>query len=186
VNPSSRWWSFSRNSLSRPPYKKGAEANWIQRETLTTDGSGVYGTAEVVSSSGARDADSRVRAVASHRSSGNGAFSGSGPAMVRLQWRQWAGGSVSMVGASLVVLNGSGLGQIRSVVGEGVENGTLYLDSPLDGYITYAADRSDTDAAVANSNGAIDGNDSNGNSDGKRKRVDGTSTDRIAIAVHQM
>ena len=31
LNPSSRWWSVSRNRLSRPPYKHGAEQNWIQR-----------------------------------------------------------------------------------------------------------------------------------------------------------
>lgn len=39
-NPSARWCSFTRNTLSRPPYRKGTEQNWVQRETLTTDGSG--------------------------------------------------------------------------------------------------------------------------------------------------
>ena len=44
TNPSSRWWSFTRNNLSRPAYTKGTEQNWNQRESLTTDGSGTVQT----------------------------------------------------------------------------------------------------------------------------------------------
>ena len=45
-HPSSRFWSFARNLMTRPPFQTGAgmERNWIQRETMTTDGSGAFAT----------------------------------------------------------------------------------------------------------------------------------------------
>ena len=134
LNPSARWWSFTRNSLSRPPYKTGSEANWIQRETLTTDGGASYGTAVVLSSSSADGGGGGTTTT------GGDTANDANNATVLLKWRQWSGNPV--VGASLVVLNGSGLGQLRRVVGVGPENGTLYLDAPLDGFVTRAVDGS--------------------------------------------
>eukprot|EP01049_Picozoa_sp_SAG25_P026696 SAG25_NODE_13451_length_267_cov_0.607143_1_plen_45_part_01 len=43
---------MARNHMSRPPYMHGAEQNWIQRETLTTDGSGSWGTATIAAMTG--------------------------------------------------------------------------------------------------------------------------------------
>jgi hypothetical protein len=54
THSSSRWWSVARNRLSRPPYQPGAEQNWVQRETLTTDGSGSWGTAHIATMVGAK------------------------------------------------------------------------------------------------------------------------------------
>ena len=112
-HPSSRFWSVTRNALSRPPFEKGAEQNWVQRETLTTDGSGAFGSATVVSMSGAT---------------------------VHLKWLVWS--TVPNIGTTLVVLDGPGRGQSRLVVGvDSSANGTLTLDSPLDGWVSSAANR---------------------------------------------
>ena len=54
THPSSRWWSVARNHLSRPQYEHGAEQNWIQRETITTDGSGEWCAGRISSISGAQ------------------------------------------------------------------------------------------------------------------------------------
>eukprot|EP01043_Picozoa_sp_COSAG02_P103713 COSAG02_NODE_39723_length_413_cov_1.449045_1_plen_134_part_10 len=40
AHPSSRFWSVSRNTLTRPPSSYADKQIWTQRETLTTDGSG--------------------------------------------------------------------------------------------------------------------------------------------------
>jgi hypothetical protein len=111
-HPSSRFWSVARNSLSRPPFEKGAEQNWVQRETITTDGSGAFGSATIASMDGA---------------------------MVHLKWLVWA--TTPIVGTTFVVLDGPGRGQSRLVVGVSATNGTITLDSPLDSWVSTAANR---------------------------------------------
>lgn len=112
-NPSARWCSFTRNTLSRPPYRKGTEQNWVQRETLTTDGSGGdSGTAVVLR-------QDRVTTTAT--------------TTIHLRWLTWQ--ATPRVGLSVLVLAGSGMGQLRRIVGVGPDNGTVALDGPLDDWV---------------------------------------------------
>lgn len=124
TNPSSRWWSIARNELSRPPFHPGTEQNWIQRETMTTDGSGAYGSAHIQSVSGTT---------------------------VKLAWLQWA--SPPVLGTTLAVLAGPGRGQTRSVVGIEA-NGTIVLDAPLDGWVALASAPQPSIVAVISSFGS--------------------------------
>ena len=105
-NPSSRFWSVARNRLSRPPYKHGAEQNWVQRETLTTDGSGSWGTAHITSMAGAT-----------------------------LQLRWLTLGTAPVPGTTLLVLQGPGVGQSRLITAVGPTNKSVVLDRPLDGWV---------------------------------------------------
>jgi hypothetical protein len=52
---------------------------------------------------------------------------------IKLKWLVWANPPVA--GSSLLVLNGSGVGQLRRIVGVGADNGTLVLDAPLDSWV---------------------------------------------------
>jgi hypothetical protein len=47
LHPSSRWWSFARNLMTRPANKTNVRS-WTQRETLTTDGSGEWAPSAVI------------------------------------------------------------------------------------------------------------------------------------------
>jgi hypothetical protein len=115
-NPSARWWSFTRNALSRPPYHKGTEQNWVQRETLTTDGSGGdSGTAVVLSQEGLATSTETTETT------------------IHMRWLTWQ--ATPRVGLSLLVLAGSGMGQLRRIVDVGPGNGTVVLDGPLDAWV---------------------------------------------------
>ena len=107
THPSSRYWSVARNRYSRPAYHKGTEQNWIQRETITTDGPGAFGMGKIVTMSGTN---------------------------VTLSWLAWV--HTPLVGATLVVLDGPGRGQHRLVTGVGSFNGTVELDAPLDDWVS--------------------------------------------------
>ena len=136
-NPSSRWWSVARNSMSRPPYKHGAEQNWIQRETLTTDGSGSWGTGHITSMS----------------------MSGT---TLQLGWLTL--GTTPVPGTTLLVLAGPGVGQSRLITAVGNisrdadhVNGSIVLDRPLDDWVVTQEEayaRRDTTTNSSNSTGA--------------------------------
>eukprot|EP00038_Savillea_parva_P015167 m.219062 g.219062 ORF g.219062 m.219062 type:complete len:317 (-) comp30322_c0_seq1:122-1072(-) len=106
TRPISRFYSFARNTLSRPPYVPGNEQNWDQRETLTTDGSGAYGTGTAVSVQGTS---------------------------IHLSWNQYV--SPPLVGCTIMVLQGPGSGQHRTVVAVGSVNGSMVMDAPLDDWV---------------------------------------------------
>eukprot|EP01052_Picozoa_sp_SAG31_P065317 SAG31_NODE_24149_length_488_cov_0.786632_1_plen_147_part_01 len=52
VHPSSRWWSYARNAMRRPPSGYYEKQIWTQRETLTTDGSGWWASGHAESATG--------------------------------------------------------------------------------------------------------------------------------------
>ena len=140
TNPSSRWWSFARNKLSRPAYTPGTEQNWIQRETLTTDGSGSFGTAVL------------LPPLAATLAAGNA--TGRVPSQTRLRWLVWA--AAPTVGTSLVVLRGPGVGQRRRIVGVDSSPGgngtvtTVELDAPFDNWVVHASDHPGTGLVGSN------------------------------------
>ena len=90
LHPSARWWSVARNSFTRPPYTPGTEQNWVQRETLTTDGSGAFGTAHITRTTGTQ---------------------------LQLRWLKWQ--TTPTVGTTLLVLSGPGTGQSRTITAQG-------------------------------------------------------------------
>lgn len=119
TRPVSQFWSLSRNSFDRPPFTHGTWQNWVQRETLTTDGSGAYGTGVVVSM-----APGDPTAL-------------NAPTKVVLQWSSWS--SAPLIGTRLVVMAGGGMGQYRSIIAvDASNNGTVYLDRPLDAHVVVA------------------------------------------------
>eukprot|EP00039_Didymoeca_costata_P014725 m.240925 g.240925 ORF g.240925 m.240925 type:complete len:416 (+) comp16083_c1_seq25:254-1501(+) len=101
-HPSSIHWSVARNSWSRPPYTKGTEQNWRQRETLTTDGGGSFGSGKITSITGNS---------------------------IEMDWLVWS--TQPAIGTSALILNGTGMGQIRTVTGT-TSNTTIQLDRPFD------------------------------------------------------
>lgn len=131
LHPSSRWWSIARNKLSRPPFEEGAEANWIQRETMTTDAPGAFGSGELLSADGVN---------------------------IKLKWLAWA--SVATAGTTLSVINGPGVGQTRLITAVPAENGSLTLDRPLDNWVALSGTQAPSLLAVLPSIGskAIVGN----------------------------
>ena len=120
--PWSRGWLVARNTFTRPPCRgavgSGGQCggdpslgldNWLQRETLTTDGSGAWAVDYLAAAAGAT---------------------------VQLRWTAWTNAPVP--GTRLLIVDGPGLGQSRTVVGTPA-NGTLVLDNPLDGHATVNA-----------------------------------------------
>ena len=121
-HPWSRGWLVARNTFTRPPCRgavgSGGQCggdpslgldNWLQRETLTTDGSGAWAVGHLAAAAGAT---------------------------VQLRWTAWTNAPVP--GTRLLIVDGPGLGQSRTVVGTPA-NGTLVLDDPLDGHATVNA-----------------------------------------------
>ena len=121
-HPWSRGWLVARNTFTRPPCRgavgSGGQCggdpslgldNWLQRETLTTDGSGAWAVGYLAAAAGAT---------------------------VQLRWTAWTNAPVP--GTRLLIVDGPGLGQSRTVVGTPA-NGTLVLDDPLDGHATVNA-----------------------------------------------
>lgn len=106
---------MARNHMSRPPYMHGAEQNWIQRETLTTDGSGSWGTATIAAMTGTA---------------------------VQLRWLTL--GTLPVPGTTLLILHGPGVGQSRLITAVGPVNDSVTLDRPLDGWAVpeHAGDHS--------------------------------------------
>jgi hypothetical protein len=95
--PSSRFWSVARNVMTRIPFVPGTEANWKQRETMTTDGSGGFATGVLVATPS--------------------------PLLhIHLKWTVWSAPPVK--GATLLVLYGPGAGSSR-VITNVIANGTL-------------------------------------------------------------
>ena len=112
--PLNRWWSFLRNNFSRPPCSPAAPGqcggtNWEQRETWTTDNSHAAG----------------VGYVAKQASLGK-------QATVEMKWVAWS--ATPQPGTTLAVVNGSGMGQLRLIVGV-VDNTTLAIESPFDDHL---------------------------------------------------
>ena len=116
AHPWSRAWYVARNHFVRPPCRgaigsggqcggpKG-EDNWVQRETLTTDGSGGWAVGHIVASEGAT---------------------------VQLNWTAWT--TAPRAGCRLLVIDGPGVGQSRAII-DAPTNGTLVLSAPLDGHV---------------------------------------------------
>ena len=144
THASSRWWSVARNHLSRPAYEHGAEQNWVQRETLTTDGSGEWGTATILSATasaagsttssttlGRTDSDSSRPTTAGAAGGGGGG----GAAELKLRWETV--NTLPVVGTTLIVLDGPGVGQWRTITAAGPANGTVTIDRPFDGWVQH-------------------------------------------------
>ncbi len=128
----SRAWSVARNAFSRPPCDGppgsggqcgGApgEDNWVQRETLTTDGSGGWAVGTLLPTTG-----------------DHGGLLGNedededkddATATVHLHWTAWT--TAPAAGCRLLVVAGPGAGQSRTVV-SAPSNGTLVLAEALD------------------------------------------------------
>lgn len=53
--------------------------------------------------------------------------------IIHLRWLTWQ--ATPRVGLSVLVLAGSGMGQLRRIVGVGPDNGTVALDGPLDDWV---------------------------------------------------
>jgi hypothetical protein len=136
--PLNRWWAFLRNRFQRPPCNQDAAApsgqcggtNWMQRETLTTDNSHAEAVGFVVSQ---RSADGEGGAT--HKQM-------SGPT-VTMKWVSWS--MEPKKGTTLVVVNGSGMGQSRMIL-DIIDNETLVIESLFDGFL-----RSDSFCVVVNS-----------------------------------
>jgi hypothetical protein len=114
--PSSANWSFSHNAMSRPP--NNDHRNWNSHETLTTDGPGGFGAGSVEAVS----ADGR---------------------MITLGFDILS--YPPIVGASVMVCGGSGIGQHATVTGSssalnaaGRNTTLLHLSSPLDKHVLLA------------------------------------------------
>lgn len=118
--PSSRWQSYARNHVTRPPHND--PANWKFHETWTTDGSGWI-------TSGFAD-----RVVP------GGLVLSSKCAALILQNLPWWGGNnkltelSSIIGSTLKVLGGPGTGQSRVVTGWEPASRKLSLESDVDGW----------------------------------------------------
>lgn len=117
THPSSRFWSFARNLMTRPPSDRPEDVQqWTQRETVTTDGSGPWasGWAVGVTPTGGLLLSANMSA--------------------QLQDKN----NVVLVGGrsllTLKVLGGPGTGQTRLVTGWDNSTQTLTLESPLDGW----------------------------------------------------
>eukprot|EP01052_Picozoa_sp_SAG31_P037870 SAG31_NODE_4961_length_2834_cov_1.793784_2_plen_805_part_00 len=118
--PLNRWWAFLRNRFKRPacdnlaaPTGQCGGRNWMQRETWTTDNSHAQAVGYVASQ------DTAMLAARSLST-------------VRMHWVSWS--MTPALGTTLVVLNGSGMGQNRLVTGI-VDNRTLVIDSPFDDHL---------------------------------------------------
>lgn len=122
AHPSSRWWSFARNLMTRPANKTN-RASWTQRETITTDGSGQFGTGYVVKV---------VRASGSGDASVGYMLDQNMSAVLNKLPDQALEQALSTV--TLKVLGGPSTGQSRVVVGWDKNTSTLTLESPLDAY----------------------------------------------------
>eukprot|EP00729_Bicosta_minor_P004002 gene4002-27673_t len=101
-HPSSRWWSYARNTMVRVPSTWADRASWTQRETVTTDGSG---------GSLVLDANMSADITAKHGDT----------VLINNQ---------SLF--TLKILGGPGTGQTRLVTGWDHTTRTLSLESPLD------------------------------------------------------
>jgi hypothetical protein len=144
THASSRWWSVARNHLSRPAYEHGAEQNWVQRETLTTDGSGEWGTATILSAtasaSASASASTPVGSINDDSSrpttaAAGAAAAGGGAVELKLRWETV--NTLPVVGTTLIVLDGPGVGQWRTITAAGPANGTVTIDRPFDGWVQH-------------------------------------------------
>ena len=153
LHPSSRFWSYARNHMTRPPSSDPRDRQqWTQRETVTTDGDGWWGSgcAERVVNGGeglVLDANFSREISSHHGSSGEG---GDGSVLVD-------GGQALL---TLKVMGGPGTGQTRMVTGWNATTRTLLLESPLDGYFAAGLGRNGSILALLSSVGskAIVGN----------------------------
>jgi len=98
----------------------------VQRETLTTDGSGAFGTALIT------HAEPQT-------------------AVVQLRWLVFT--TAPVPGTTLLFLNGTGLGQSRLVVAV-LGHDTLQLASPLDAWVALAGAPQQSLVAVVSSFGS--------------------------------
>ena len=121
-HPSSRWWSYARNQMSRPPSSYADKQDWTQRETVTTDGSGYWASGHAISitagGAGLVLDSNMTAAIATH------------------------GDSVLQKGQSMLtlkVLGGPGTGQTRMVIGWDNSTRTLALESPVDAHFVPGA-----------------------------------------------
>ena len=127
AHPSSRWWSYARNRMSRPPSSYAEKQIWTQRETLTTDGSGWWASGHAVSvtASGALVLDENMTAAIAAK---GGSVLTNGRAMLTLK----------ILGCGAGTDHGCGTGQTRLVTGWDNATRTLTLESPLDRYFSPA------------------------------------------------
>jgi hypothetical protein len=122
-HPSSRWWSYARNHMSRPASQATEPTAWTQRETVTTDGSGGVWTTGVVAGTSPTGELLLTKAMTTDL------------------WTIYnrSGNAVSVNGKNFLtikVLGGGGVGQTRMVTGwtrQG-NTSTLTLEHPLDGH----------------------------------------------------
>jgi hypothetical protein len=115
TEPSAANWSFSHNALSRPAYNN--HENWIFHESMTTDGPGGFGAG-------------RLDAISDGGHTLTLGFDLAAP-------------TANIIGASVMVCGGSGLGQRAVVAGKsftsnasGRNSTVLHLVSPLNGHVS--------------------------------------------------
>lgn len=140
-HPSSRWWSYARNSMERAPTTTADKQAWTQRETVTTDGSGWWASGHAVSSvspGGGRGGGS----LSSGGLSAGGALILDANMSADIAKR---GDEVLTDGwpmLTLKILGGPGTGQTRLVTGWTAASRTLLLEFPFDDHFVPGADGS--------------------------------------------
>eukprot|EP00045_Choanoeca_perplexa_P010870 m.112858 g.112858 ORF g.112858 m.112858 type:complete len:743 (+) comp15422_c0_seq1:1217-3445(+) len=107
--PSSEFWYYVRNTMSRPA--NNSKTNWVQRETLTTDGSGAWGTGHMT--------PTKVLP--------------NGQAEVTVAWLVEA--NAPKAGTRALVVSGPGMGQHRKILGYDEASKTLTLNAPFDEHV---------------------------------------------------
>jgi hypothetical protein len=107
--PSTEFWYYARNTMSRPV--NNSKTNWVQRETLTTDGSGAWGTGHVIP----------IRELLN------------GQAEVKVAWLVEA--NPPKAGTRALVVSGPGQGQHRKILGYDNASSTLTLNAAFDEHV---------------------------------------------------
>lgn len=106
LNPRCRHWAYSRNIQTRP--EKQNISNWKQHESFTSDGGSGWGAGKAVSIAGTA---------------------------VTFGFDFAGNATVVPAGATLLVIDGPGLGESRTIVGS-VGTRQVLIDRPLDSHVT--------------------------------------------------